>query len=73
MEIRAAGITAFYLYDVAEQIDLSALPSTLGAGASAQLQRKTAAPTYLQYQIPPFVDRRRSRRHAGDRRLPGRA
>jgi len=55
MEIRAAGITAFYLYDVAEQIDLSALPSTLGAGASAQLQRKTVAPTYLQYQVPPFV------------------
>ena len=55
MEIRAAGITAFYLYDVAEQIDLPALQSTLGAGASAQLQRKTAAPTYLQYQTPPLV------------------
>jgi hypothetical protein len=55
MEIRAAGITAFYLYDVAEQIDLTALQLTLGAGASAQLQQKTAAPTYLQYQTPPLV------------------
>jgi len=35
MDIRAAGITAFYLYDVAEQIDLAALQSALGAGAVA--------------------------------------
>ena len=46
MEIAAASITAFYLYDVAEQIDLAGLQSTLGAGAAAHLQRKTAAPTY---------------------------
>src|SRR5260221_12556083 len=57
MEIRAAGITAFYPYDVAEHIDLSGLQSTLGAGASARLRRKTAAPTYLRYDTPPlFID-----------------
>jgi len=55
MEIRAAGITAFYPYDVAEQIDLSGLQSTLGAGASARLRRKTAAPTYLRCDTPPLV------------------
>src|SRR5258706_11644918 len=55
MDIQAASITAFYLYDVAEQIDLSGVQSTLGAGASAHLQRKTAAPTYLQYHTPPLV------------------
>ena len=55
MDIRAASLTAFYLYDVAEQIDLPALRATLGAGASARLQQKTAAPSYLQYQTAPLV------------------
>ena len=55
MEIPAASITAFYLYDVAEQIDLPVVQSTLRAGAAARLQQKTAAPTYLQYQTPPLV------------------
>jgi hypothetical protein len=55
MEIRAASLTAFYLYDVAEQIDLAALRSALGAGAPGRLQPKRAAPSYLQYQTPPLV------------------
>lgn len=55
MEIRAATITAFYLYDVAEQIDLGAVRSALGGGASARLQPATTAPSYLQYQTPPLV------------------
>jgi hypothetical protein len=55
MEIQAASLTVFYLYDVAEQIDLPALRATLGAGASARLQQKTAAPSYLQYQTAPIV------------------
>ena len=54
MEIRSATLTAFYLYDVAEQIDLAALRSTLGAGDSARLQPATTAPSYLQYQTPPL-------------------
>ncbi|HYT66079.1 MAG TPA: hypothetical protein VEL51_06665 [Vicinamibacterales bacterium] len=55
MEIRAASVTAFYLYDVAEQIDLATLRSTLRAGAAAKLQTATSAPSYLQYQTPPLV------------------
>src|SRR5918993_2881034 len=55
MEIRGATLTAFYLYDVAEQIDLGSLRAALGAGASARLNPKTAAPSYLQYQTPPLV------------------
>ena len=55
MEIRAATLTAFYLYDVAEQIDLATLRQTLGAGASAKLRPATTAPSYLQYQTPPLV------------------
>lgn len=50
MEIHAASVTAFYLYDVAEQIDLVRLRSTLGTGAAARLQPATTAPSYLQYQ-----------------------
>jgi len=44
MEIRAASLTAFYLYDVAEQIDLPALRATLGAGDSAW--RAGSKPTF---------------------------
>ena len=55
MEIRAATLTAFYLFDVAEQIDLAALRSTLRAGADARLQPATTAPSYLQYQTPPLI------------------
>jgi hypothetical protein len=55
MEIRSATLTAFYLYDVAEQIDLAGLRTTLGAGDSARLQPATTAPSYFQYQVPPLV------------------
>ena len=54
--ITSATITAFYLFDVAEQIDLAALRAAIGGGASnARLTTKSAAPSYLQYAIPPVV------------------
>ncbi|HET7697378.1 MAG TPA: hypothetical protein VFK57_16810 [Vicinamibacterales bacterium] len=49
------SVTAFYLYDVAEQIDLAALRATLRTGASARLQPAAITPSYLQYQVPPLV------------------
>jgi len=55
MEIAAATITAFYLYDVAEQIDLTVLRATLRTGAAAKLQPAAITPSYLQYQTPPLV------------------
>jgi hypothetical protein len=55
MEIRAGSTTSFYLYDVAEQIDLARLRTTLRTGAAARLQPATMAPSYLQYQTPPLV------------------
>jgi len=55
MEIRAASLTAFFLYDVAEQIDLTALRATLRAGAAARLQTAAISPSYLQYQSAPLV------------------
>jgi len=54
--ITSATITAFYLFDVAEQIDLTALRAAIGGGAiNARLTTKSAAPSYLQYAIPPVV------------------
>ena len=54
--ITSATITAFYLFDVAEQIDLTALRAAIGGGAiNARLTTKSAAPSYLQYATPPVV------------------
>ena len=54
--ITSATVTAFYLFDVAEQIDLVALRDAIGGGAtSARLITKSAAPSYLQYTTPPLA------------------
>jgi hypothetical protein len=54
--ISSAAITAFYLFDVAEQIDLAQLRRLVGGGASAaRLPTKAFAPSYLQYAVPPVV------------------
>jgi hypothetical protein len=54
--IETATLTAFYLFDVAEHIDLAALRALLGHEAgSATLSRKASAPAYLQYASPPVV------------------
>ncbi len=54
--ITSATITAFYLFDVAEGIDLTKLRAAIGGGAiNARLTTKSAAPSYLQYATPPVV------------------
>ena len=55
MQIRSAAIAALYLFDVAEQIDLSRLREALGGGATARLSSKSAQAASLQYQVPPLV------------------
>jgi len=55
VEIRAGTVTAIYLFDVAEQIDLHGLRRLLGGAANARLTSKSSAPAYLQYQTPPLV------------------
>jgi hypothetical protein len=53
--IRAANIVAFYLFDVAESIDLQAIPSLIGGQAvAARLSPKSATPPYVQYEKPPL-------------------
>jgi hypothetical protein len=54
--IQAATMTAFYLFDVADQIDVAALRKEIGGGAaSARLVPKSSAPSYFQYSTPPVV------------------
>jgi hypothetical protein len=51
-----ATVTAFYLFDVAEQIALPELRAQLGAAAAAaRFAPGRGAPPYLQYANPPVV------------------
>jgi hypothetical protein len=54
--ISAAAITAFFLFDVADEIDLGGLRRDVGGGAEAvRLVPKSGAPSYFQYAVPPLV------------------
>jgi hypothetical protein len=54
--ITSATITAFYLFDIAEQIDLAALQPAIGMGAtSARFTPKSGAPSYVRYATPPVI------------------
>jgi hypothetical protein len=53
--IRAGQIVAFYLFDVAETIDLQAIPALVtGPAVAARLNPKPATPPYVQYDKPPI-------------------
>ncbi len=54
--IRSGFVTALYLFDVAEAIDLGAVKRLLGAQASvATLDDKSAGPSRMRYIEPPVV------------------
>ena len=54
-EIRSAQVAAFYLFDVAETIDLAAVSRVTGAEAvPTRLAPKPATPAYVQYEKPPL-------------------
>jgi hypothetical protein len=48
-------ITAFFLFDVADAIDLQRVRTEIDATVAARLTTKPAAPPYLQYQQPPLT------------------
>ena len=53
-EIRSADLVAFYLFDVAEAIDLTSIQRLIGGPATAaRLSPKPVTPPYLQYEKPP--------------------
>jgi hypothetical protein len=54
-EIRAAQIVLFYLFDVAETIELQAIADLIGgATVAVRLAPKQATPAYVQYDNPPL-------------------
>jgi hypothetical protein len=53
-EIRSGHIVLFYLFDVAETIELQAVSPLIGSpGVAARLAPKPATPPYVQYDKPP--------------------
>jgi len=54
-DIQAAHIFLFYLFDIAETIDLQAVPALAGGPAvAARLAPKPVTPAYVQYDKPPL-------------------
>ena len=53
--ILAGHVTAFFLYDVAEVIDLSAVAALIGGATRVRLTPKTTTPSYVQYEQPPLT------------------
>jgi hypothetical protein len=48
-------VTAFFLFEVGDAIDLAALRAQIDATVASRLATKPATPTYLQYQQPPLT------------------
>ena len=48
-------VTALFLFEVADAIDLDAVRRHIAATAQAPLSTKPPAPAYLQYAQPPIV------------------
>lgn len=55
MEKLQGQIVAFYLFDVAEAIDLHAAASAIGSSVRATFAPKPATPAYVRYQQPPLL------------------
>lgn len=53
--IRSGHVTAFFMYDVAEAIDLERVRGLIGGTATAHLTPKPTTPSYVQYQQPPVT------------------
>ena len=53
--ILASQVTAFFLYDAAEVIDLSHVATLVGGTTRVRLTPKTTTPPYVQYQQPPLT------------------
>ena len=54
MDIRAGQIVLFYLFDVANTIDLQVISRLIGGATAAKLLPKQATPPYVQYDKPPL-------------------
>src|SRR5689334_7885053 len=55
LTIGDAHLYAFYFFDIAETIDLAAVPALVpGPAVAARLAPKPATPAYVQYEKPPL-------------------
>jgi hypothetical protein len=55
-QIGASQVVLFYLFDIADTVDLQAVPPLVGGGAkAARLAPKQATPAYVQYDKPPLL------------------
>ena len=48
-------LTAFFLFEVGDAIDLSAVSARIDVTVSARLAPRPATPPYIQYQQPPLT------------------
>jgi hypothetical protein len=48
-------VTAFFLYDAADAIDLQGVTSLVGGASRVRLTPKTTTPPYVQYEQPPLT------------------
>src|SRR5687768_4851395 len=55
MERLRGQIVAFYLFDVAEAIDLQTAASAIGSSVRATFAPKPPTPAYVKYQQPPLL------------------
>jgi hypothetical protein len=53
--IASGWVTAFFLYDIAEAIDLRGVSQLIGATAPVRMAPKPPTPPYLQYKDPPIA------------------
>ena len=54
-DITAGQVTALFLYEAAEVIDLPRVAGLVGPTAQARLSPKATAPSYVQYRQPPLI------------------
>jgi hypothetical protein len=53
--IRSGHVTAFFLFDVADAIDLPRVSQLIGGTVASRLNPKPTTPAYIQYQQPPLA------------------
>ena len=49
------SVTAFYLFDVGNAVDLQKVSTAIGSTVASKLSTRPATPTHLQYQQPPLA------------------
>jgi len=53
--ISSGWLTALFLYDVAEAIDLSTVNALIGPTTASRVGPRPPAPAYIQYARPPVT------------------